>query len=231
MGDFFAFYIYVTLLLPPLMDIPNLFVTSRQAFACIDRETDIGSLICDDLQKDTALLEVTRIDTVELRDISFSYNTDLPDSLNKVNLKLNAGQKVAVIGQVGSGKSTLLKAVAGLLPPTSGEVLVNGNPIDSVDINTYRAQTGYIPQEATLFSESVEDNVSFGRLLEDGEVVEALALARIREEIEELPDGLKQVLGPTGHDRIWRAEATPCHSQGTGGQAWVALDGRLHQRP
>ena len=197
-GDFFAFYIYITLLLPPLMDIPNLFVTSRQAFACIDREVELGSLVSDELQVDTGLETVSQIDSVELRDVCFSYDSGLPDSLSKVNLTLKAGQKIAVIGQVGSGKSTLLKTVAGLLPPTSGEVLVNGKPISSININSYRSHTGYIPQEATLFSESVEDNVSFGRQLADGAVDRALALARIREEMETLPDGLQQVLGQRG---------------------------------
>jgi ABC-type multidrug transport system fused ATPase/permease subunit len=102
------------------------------------------------------------------------------------------------VGMVGSGKSTLIKLAAGIFSPTTGTILVNGKPLRGYAQADLRAHAGYIPQEATLFSESVRDNVAFGRQVTPEMLVSSLELARVREEMEALPGGLDQVLGQRG---------------------------------
>jgi ABC-type multidrug transport system fused ATPase/permease subunit len=198
LGELTAFFLYVGMMLPPMMDIPNLFVTSRTAFACIDREIEIedtpgGTEGCYEGVK-----PLESIEELALESVAFSFDEGLPAALSDISLRIKRGERVAVVGAVGCGKTTLVKVAAGLLPPESGTVRINGCPLADWDLASYRARLGYIPQEATLFSESVAGNVLFGREL-GGEVVDAaLALAQVRDEMIALPEGLEQVLGQKG---------------------------------
>lgn len=197
-GEFYAFYVYLSILLAPLMDIPNLFVTSRQAFACIDREIEIEETRGGTEDIYTGRDTVGRIERLALERASFCFDPGLPNAVDNVDLELGSGRKIAIVGRVGSGKSTLLKVVAGLLPPQEGALLVNGRPLTEYALDDYRRHVGYIPQEATLFSESVSDNVSFGRETDAEIVIRSLEMARVRTELEALPKGLETVLGQKG---------------------------------
>ena len=197
-GEFYAFYIYLSLLMQPLIDIPQLFVSSRQAFACIDREIEIEETKGGTETVFIGVQPLKSVNSIELRNASFRFGPDLPWALSELNLTLHRGERAAVVGAVGSGKTTLIKVVSGLLPPTEGEVLINGEPISSWDIRSYRSRVGYIPQEATLFSESVADNIRFGRDIEYDAVRESLEMAQVIDEMEAMPNGLNQVLGQKG---------------------------------
>jgi ATP-binding cassette subfamily B protein len=198
-GDFYAFYVYQTLLLQPLLDIPNLFVTARQAFVCIDREIEIEELEAESARKYAETpASGTSIRSVELRDVTFCYHPGLPNAVEDVSLTIRAGEKAAIVGAVGSGKSTLLKLVAGILRPTKGSVLINGELLSTENERGIRPRMGYIPQESNLFSESVAENVSFGRDLPRDEISDALNMAQVLAEMERLPSGIDQVLGQRG---------------------------------
>ena len=198
LGEFYAFYIYLSLLLQPLMDIPNLFVTSRQAFASIDREIEIDQTDGGTEGVYVGKKPLAQIDLVELAGVQFRYEDGLPAAIDNVRLTIRKGERAAVVGPVGSGKSTLLKVVAGILPLTDGQLTVNGRKLTDFDIRQYRARVGYIPQEANLFSETVLENVRFGRNIDENALEEALVQAQVKEEMEALPDGLQQVLGQRG---------------------------------
>ncbi len=198
LGEFYAFYMYVTLLLQPLLDIPHLFTSSRQAFVCIDREIEIEETPGGTEDIFTGTLPISRVDDLELKSAKFRFEDNLSLALDDISLALKRGEKAAVVGSVGSGKSTLIKLVAGLILPNEGQILVNGKPLESYDIDSYHSRVGYIPQESTLFSESVIDNVIFGRDISEQTVRESLDMAQVLEEMEALPDGLKEVLGQKG---------------------------------
>lgn len=218
LGTFYAFYWYQKELLQPLLDIPNLFVTARQAYACIDREIEIEET--EPVSKDgpyplrvSAATEQAldgpahistngapspTITSLELRKVTFCYDPGLPNAVEGVSLTLRAGQSAAIVGAVGSGKTTLLKLAAGILRPTQGEVLVNGKAFEQHASQELLARIGYVPQEANLFSETVAENVSFGRDLSRDTVENALSMAQVRDEMQRLPGGLDQVLGQRG---------------------------------
>ncbi|MDQ3022973.1 MAG: ABC transporter ATP-binding protein/permease [bacterium] len=199
-GTFYAFYVYQTLLLQPLLDIPNLFVTAKQAYACIDREIEIEELEPNPMRS-AALDNATaapRIESIELRAVSFCYDPGLPNAVEEVSITLRAGEKAAVVGAVGSGKTTLIKLVAGILKPSAGEVAFNGRALAHGGERQLRPRIGYIPQESNLFSETVAENVSFGRDLPHDDVRNALDMAQVLDEMERLPSGIDQVLGQRG---------------------------------
>ncbi len=198
LGELYAFYVYLSILLQPLMDIPNLFVTAKQAFASIDREMEIDETEGGTEDIYVGRKELGRVESVKLIGVSFKYEEGLPFALKEVDFEVSRGEKVAVVGTVGSGKSTLLKVIAGILPPQSGQILVNGIPLTELNIRQYRQRVGYIPQQASLFSETVAENVRFGREISDERIIESLQLAQIRDEVEEMPAGIMQVLGQRG---------------------------------
>ncbi len=198
LGSFYAFYIYLSLFLMPLMDIPHLFITSRQAFACIDREIEIDETSGSTENIYTGNALVDRVEAIELKKVDFSFSDDERKALTNIALTLNRGERAAIVGSVGSGKTTLIKLIAGIIPPTSGEITVNGKRLIDLDLTEYRSRVGYIPQEATLFSESVADNVRFGRSIDDNGLNVALEMARIKSEIDSMPSGVNQLLGQRG---------------------------------
>lgn len=155
-GDFYAFYVYLDMLLAPMMDIPNLFVASRQTFVSIDREMEVmdfpepAGRTVDDSQK--------RISTVSVSNAGFSY--DGYGGIRDLDFELRAPETVAIVGEVGSGKTTLLKMLAGLLPPDTGTIKINGRDSLKTDISD---AVGYVPQDSVLLGESIDENVRFGR--------------------------------------------------------------------
>jgi len=174
LGDFYAFYVYLDMLLAPMMDIPNLFVASRQAFVSVEREREIQDFPEKTENLDTQKLE--KVEEIVLTGAGFQYEGS--GGVSGVTLTATAPAVIAVVGEVGAGKSTLLKILAGLLPVTSGQVLVNGIPRENVDL---RETIGFVPQESLLLGESVTDNVRFGReRLRDRDLEQALADAGVR---------------------------------------------------
>ncbi len=192
LGDFYAFYVYLDLLLAPMMDIPNLFVTSRQAFASIDREVEI--LDFPDRLRRLEGEDPGPIAGVKLREAGFRYPEG--PGLTGISLDVEAPAVVAVVGEVGSGKTTLLKMLAGLLPAQEGTVLLNGVPLERIPEDALSARLGYVPQESVLFSETVADNVRLGRPIAERRVALALETAGLPS--GELHLGARRLLGQGG---------------------------------
>lgn len=159
-GTLFAFYVYLDMLTGPMMDIPFLFMTGQQAFVSIDRVEEIRAYPVREGRLPGSGLDT--IEEVAFENVSFSYGGDR-EHVSGLSFRVPSGRRVAVVGQVASGKSTLLKLAAGILSPSDGRILVNGRPLGEWDWNSYRKFVGYVPQEAVLFSQSIEDNVVFGR--------------------------------------------------------------------
>jgi ATP-binding cassette subfamily B protein len=100
---------------------------------------------------------------VELREVSFSYAGAAKPALEKINLRVPAGQTVALVGETGAGKSTLVKLLARFYDATGGRVLVDGVDVRRYDLPKFRQRLGVVPQEAHLFTGDVADNVRYGR--------------------------------------------------------------------
>ncbi len=104
-----------------------------------------------------------RIGTVELQGVRFAYSPGAPEALRGVDLRITAGERVALVGTTGAGKSTFVKLVARFYDPTAGRVLVDGHDLRDVGLHGYRRLLGYVPQEPFLFSGTIRSNIAYGR--------------------------------------------------------------------
>ncbi len=200
-GTLYAFFVYLDMLVQPMWDLPNLVVTSRQAFVCIGREEELMQYPVEVTHGESGAA-LPGIESLAFEGVRFAYG-DGRAALEAVSFRAERGSVLAVVGPVASGKSTLLKLTAGLLLPTAGRILVNGRPLSAWRWEDYRSRVGYAPQDSLLFSESIRENVSMGRAAapeEDGDrwVRSVLAVARMEDELVVLPQGADTVLGQKG---------------------------------
>ena len=137
--------------------------------------------------------------SIELRNVSFRYAEGEPWVLRGVNIKIEAGESVAVTGPSGAGKTTLMKIVLGLLQPSEGEVLYGGQRIQHIGLQNFRRKIGMVMQEDVLLTGSLADNIAFFDVATDHEQVKACAkLAQIHENIAKMPMGYQTTVGDLG---------------------------------
>jgi ATP-binding cassette subfamily B protein len=135
---------------------------------------------------------------LELRDLSFEYQPGRP-VLHKLNLRVEAGQTLALVGHTGSGKSTIVNLVAKLLLPSSGQLFIDGREIHTITSASLHSQIACVAQENFLFKGSVLENIRVGRSdASDDDVKRALAALDVLDLIEDLPRGLATEVGEKG---------------------------------
>lgn len=136
---------------------------------------------------------------VEFRDVSFTYPDSGIVALKNFSFSANAGQSVAILGHTGSGKSTVAQLLLRLYDPQSGNVFIDGKDIRNINLNAFRASTGYVPQDVFLFSDTIEENIRFNARKESQNDVEQAAKdAAIYSSIMEFPEGFKTMVGERG---------------------------------
>lgn len=136
---------------------------------------------------------------IELRGVSFRYGEGEPWVLKDVNLNIQPGECLAVVGASGAGKTTLLKIALGLLAPTEGEVLYGGIPVRQLGLRNVRRQIGTVMQEDALLTGSLADNIAFFDTQPDQARIEACAqLAQLHADIVRMPMGYHTLVGDLG---------------------------------
>ncbi|HUW70634.1 MAG TPA: ABC transporter ATP-binding protein [bacterium] len=196
-GTFYAFYTYLSMLIYPILDIPQLFVSGKRAFVNIDRLEEMASF--QEPPKPATPAPVEALDSLDLRDISFTYGDRTAAALSGITMSIIRGERIGVIGPVGSGKSTLVKLILGVLSPDAGTISVNGADLHGVDIESYRAHIGYVPQEALLFSGTLRENVDLGSDSPDDRIfATAIEAAQLTDELASFPAGQNTIVGQRG---------------------------------
>ena len=138
-------------------------------------------------------------DCLELRDVELAYGNR--PVLRGVNLRLQRGESLAIVGPSGEGKTTLLLVLLGLLRPTAGEILIDGAPVSRATRASVRRQLGWVPQEPVLFADTILANVALGDERPDRERAErALGMAGARRIVDALPLGLDSIVAEGGAD-------------------------------
>jgi ATP-binding cassette, subfamily C, bacterial len=136
-------------------------------------------------------------DAIEVREVTFGY-TEQP-VLQDVSLTIPAGNLVAIFGPSGSGKTTLVDLLIGLYRPQAGRILIDGTPLDGIDLAEWRRQLGYVPQEMLLFHDTLLHNITLGdETIDRREVEKALLKAEAWGFVSALPQGLDTVIGAQG---------------------------------
>jgi ATP-binding cassette subfamily B protein len=134
---------------------------------------------------------------IEFRGLNFAYN-GVP-VLHDINLRIPAGSSLAIVGPTGSGKTTLVSLIPRVYDAASGTVWIDGKPVREYPIEALRRQIGFVPQETFLFSETVRENIAFGKEdATDDEVRSAAEAANIAGDIEEFPEQYQTMVGERG---------------------------------
>jgi ATP-binding cassette subfamily B protein len=136
---------------------------------------------------------------ITFKNVDFVYPHTGIHALKNFNLHINSGDKIAVVGRTGSGKSTLVQLLLRMYDPTSGEILLDNTNIKNIDLTAIRSQISYVPQDGFLFSDTIENNISFG--VENGnpdKVREAARFAVVDREIASFPKGYDTLVGERG---------------------------------
>ncbi|PZX03058.1 ABC-type multidrug transport system fused ATPase/permease subunit [Psychrobacillus insolitus] len=198
-GTMAAFVAYIERLYSPLRRLVNSSTTLTQSFASMDRVFELMDEEYDIVDKEGATkLENSKGD-VTFSNVSFQYDKDGNTILNNVNLHINAGETVAFVGMSGGGKSTIISLIPRFYDVTGGSVLVDGQDVRDVTIESLRKQVGLVLQDNILFSDSVKSNILMGNPdATDEEVFAAAKAANAHEFIMELPEGYDTKVGERG---------------------------------
>jgi len=196
-GEFFAFLTAMFLMYEPFKNLTKAFPQIFQGIAGGERifeVLDAPSSVADDPQA----VSVGRFtDSVELRDVSFSYGAE--PVLRNINLNIERGQVVALVGMSGAGKSTLSSLIPRFYDVSSGSITIDGLDLRKVSVASLRAQISMVTQHTFLFNDTVRGNISYGDPSRDeADVISAAKAANAHEFIMALPEQYDTMIGELG---------------------------------
>ncbi|WP_369188331.1 ABC transporter ATP-binding protein [Streptomyces sp. R08] len=153
-----------------------------------------------ELEDNEGRTEVTEVrGAVTFQHVGLSYDEELRPAVNDFTLTVEPGETIALVGASGAGKSTVLNLVIGFIRPTTGQLLLDGTDMNTLDLRTYRRFVSVVPQESILFDGTIHDNVAYGMDDADEEAVRtALRDANALEFVEKLPRGVETLVGERG---------------------------------
>ncbi|MEJ2061091.1 MAG: ATP-binding cassette domain-containing protein, partial [Gammaproteobacteria bacterium] len=137
---------------------------------------------------------------IEFRDINFRYSDEKGDVLKDIDLTVEPGETVALVGRSGSGKTTLVNLLPRFYEVTDGGILLDGIPVKTLKLESLRAQIAYVGQHVTLFNDTIANNIAYGMEggVSEAAIVEAARAAHAWEFIGQLPEGLNTMVGENG---------------------------------
>jgi ATP-binding cassette subfamily B multidrug efflux pump len=200
-GDFVAFNTYMVQLTFPIIALGwviNIFQRGTASMARINEILVEKPEIADGVEVKVRGANAAGIEgEIEFRNLNFGYNGK--PVLQDVNLRIPAGSSLAIVGPTGSGKTTLVSLIPRIYDAAAGSVLIDGRPVREYGLEFLRANIGFIPQETFLFSESIRENIAFGKAdATDAEVRSAAEAASIAEDIEGFPERYRTLVGERG---------------------------------
>ena len=138
---------------------------------------------------------------IEFKNVTYTYADSNITAIKNLSFTIHKGETLAFVGKTGGGKSTILRLILRQVDPEVGEIYVDGAALNTINIDAFRDQSGIVPQEITLFSDSIANNISFGAHSEDishERIVEMAKLAHVDHNIQEFPERYETLLGERG---------------------------------
>ena len=204
-GMLVAFYSMMTNFLRPLQEIFNFSSNIQELTGNVVRVEDVMSNPPepdrpDEISVDEAGRPIVRLSgQVEVDNLQFGFNPNMPPLIEDFSLKLNPGNSVALVGGSGSGKSTIAKIVCGLYKPLRGEILIGGTDLAKIPSVVFRNTLGFVEQEFGIFEGSIRDNLSLlDRTITDENIIQAAKDAEIHDVIQNMPKGYETILLENG---------------------------------
>ncbi len=198
LGEFVAFSAYLANLTWPMIALGwviNLIQQGAASMGRMNRIFEVEPDIKNDQRTDSTIEKIAG--EIEFRGVNFSYNGT--SILKNIDLKIDKGMTLAIVGPTGSGKSTLINLIPRLFEPQEGELLIDGRKIQEIPLEVLRRNIGYVPQDTFLFSDTIKSNIGFGvesPSLE--EIEEAAVISQIEKDVADFPDQYDTMLGERG---------------------------------
>ena len=198
LGTFVAFYEYIKKMAWPMSAIGMGVSMFEQGRASFDR---IRKLLASENDiPDIGTTDVLELQSIELKNLTFTYPDSQQPVLHNIDLCIQRGETIGLVGPVGAGKSTLAQVLLRLYPTASGQILINGQPIETLRLTSLRQLIAMVPQEAFLFSDKISDNITLGcqEPKDLADIRHMASVVNIDDEISDLPQGYDSYLGERG---------------------------------
>ena len=151
--------------------------------------------------KENSALPIAFTTKIELKQLNFYYTKDTRKILSDIDLTINKGQMVGIVGKTGSGKSTLIDLISGLISPNSGQIIVDDIPLDSTNIQGWKDKISLVSQDIFLFDATIEENIAFNgvdKKIDYGKLKEVCKMVEIDAFIDSQPNGYQSKIGEKG---------------------------------
>ena len=194
-GTFFAFMLAIFSMLHPMKAITKAYTNIRKALVSLERISEILNRESEIIESSSQIEKRDFDSAIEYKNVSFSYNGS-EKVLKDINLTINKGEKIALVGSSGSGKTTMVNLLERMYDTTSGEILIDNNNIRNINLQDLRTLMGTVTQESILFGDTIANNIGYGSLkdITKNEVAKAAKIAYADEFIDSLPDKYKTLL-------------------------------------
>jgi len=199
LGHFVALTMYIRMLMNPLQQIGNVINVLQRSRASLARLTELVAVKPDIAENESASEVRLERSPIRIRNLTFAYPEAARPSLQQIDLDLEPGMTLGIVGRTGSGKTTLVKLLLRIYDPPVGAIRIGGTDIRDLTLESLRGQIAYVPQDGFLFSTTIRENIAFARRQAGQDKIEAAAKqARIYDNIIGLPDRFETKLGERG---------------------------------
>lgn len=197
LGKVVALQMYTLMLMEPmwvLSDFILVYQASKVAFGKISELLSTS----DDMEEDGELI-LDQPEVIEFKDYDFKYANSEQNVLKQINIRLEKGKTLGIVGKTGSGKTTLVRQLLRQYPVGSGNLLINGQPVTDYQRSSVEAQIGYVPQEHILFSRTVQANIEVGKANASRKEIDySVAAASFTQDLERMSEGYETLVGEKG---------------------------------
>ena len=198
LGEFLSFTFLLGLMVAPIVQMSNIGSQLTEALAGLDRTEE---LMNEEEESDDSnrVLSLKKIEgAISFKDVCFSYE-DEKEVLHSISFEAKAGETIALVGSSGSGKSTIAGLVATFINPDKGTITIDGNPLTSVTLDSYRKHLGVVLQDEFLFEGTIKENILYARPdADETQLKEAVIAAYVNEFTDRFEDGLNTLIGERG---------------------------------
>src|SRR3972149_187412 len=200
LGDIVAFIAFLGMLTWPMIAFGWVINIIQQGEASMKRLNKIFAEPYEINDSDDTDFNIKQIKgEIEFKNVSFSYNENLPYIFKNVNLKIPIGSTTAIMGYTGAGKTTFINLIPRLYDITEGEVMIDGVNVKSIPLKTLRTNIGLVQQEAFLFSDTIMNNISYGlRNIDKVRVAAVSNIANFTDDVNDFPKGFDTIMGERG---------------------------------